>query len=171
MKTVLYYLPLLIAGCATTSTPAPPPAAEGFAPNLAKFTAPAPSGGWPGSYAGRVDFYDSRGASWRRDSPISLIIQPDEPGTLRLLGHVSLTAGRRSFFIGGIAEPPGNTIAGEHTDGGILTTTQYTYTLTLNGSFVTGTVKAQTRSGSEEAFEDADIWRFNAERLTGFQSR
>ena len=57
--------------------------------------------------------------------------------------------------------------AGEYIDGGILTT-RYTYALTLNGSFVTGTVKTQIRSG-EGTFEDADVWRFKAERLTGFQ--
>ena len=167
MKTAFYCLALLIAGCATTTTSAPPPDAGSFESKPAKFTAPAPSGGWPGSYAGRVDFYDSGIESWRKDSPISLIIQPDEPGDLRLLGHMSLTAGRRSFYIGGIAEPPGGNIAGEYIDGGILTT-RYSYALTLNGSFVTGTVKTQTRSG-ERTFEDADVWRFKAERLTGFQ--
>lgn len=169
MKTVLYCLVLLIAGCATTSTPTPPSAAGVFEPKLDKFTAPVPRGGWPGSYVGQVDFYDSSGESWHKDTPISLIIQPDAPGTLRLLGHVSLTAGRRSFFIGGIAEPLGGSIAGEYTDGSILTTTKYIYSLTLNGSFITGTIKAQNRSGSNGTFETTDIWRFSAERLTDFQ--
>ena len=169
MKIVLYCLLLLIAGCATTSTPTPPSAAGGFEPKLVKFTAPILSGSWPGSYVGQVDFYDSSGESWRKDTPISLIIQPDAPGTLRLLGHVSLTAGRRSFFIGGITEPLGGSIAGEYTDGGILTTTKYTYSLTLNDSLIIGTIKAQNRSSSNGTFEAPDIWRFNAERLTGFQ--
>lgn len=171
----LYFLPLLAAGCATTASPKPPPAEKAFTPKLAKFTAPASGlsdeGKWTGSYAGAVDVYIGAEERWQQGRPISLIIQPEEEGGLRLLGHVMLTAGRRSFFIGGIPAPPGNTIAGEYTDANSLLTTQYIYALTLNGSLITGTVKTQTRRGPDKPLLPADEWRFDTERLTGFEPR
>ena len=175
LRACLHYLaPLLAAGCATTSAPQAPPAAKAFEPQTAKFTAPAPtmtSGEWVGSYNGKVDFYSNAPGNWQKDSPISLIIQPEEEGGLRLLGHVMLTAGRRSFYIGEIAKPPGNTIAGEYTDGNSLSTTRYVYTLNLNDSFITGTVKTFTRHGATGTFESADEWRFDAKRGIGFDPR
>ena len=175
LRACLHYLaPLLAAGCATTSAPQAPPAAKAFEPQTAKFTAPAPtmtSGEWVGSYNGKVDFYSNALENWQKDSPISLIIQPEEEGGLRLLGHVMLTAGRRSFYIGEIAKPPGNTIAGEYTDGNSLSTTRYVYTLNLNDSFITGTVKTSTSHAATGTFESADEWRFDAKRGIGFDPR
>lgn len=175
LRTCLYYLtPLLIAGCATTSTPQTPPATKAFEPKTAKFIAPAAtivSGDWVGSYAGTVDVFIAEEERWQQGSPISLFIQPEAGDGLRLLGHVMLTAGRRSFYIGDIAKPPGNTIAGEYTDSGILATTQYIYALNLNEGLVTGTVKTLVRHGSDETFQPADEWRFDAKRRTGFDPR
>ena len=175
LHTCLYFLPLLAAGCATTATPKSPPTAKAFEPKLAKFTAPASGfsdeGEWIGSYSGTVDVYIGAEERWQKGSPISLIVQPEEESGLRLLGHVMLTAGRRSFFIGGIPEPPGNTIAGEYTDANSLITTKYIYALTLNGSLVTGTVKTWTRRGPDKPFRPADEWRFDANRQGSFDLR
>jgi hypothetical protein len=165
-------------GCATTPTQQPSPASEkGFEPKLAKFTAPAPlanlgEGSWIGSYTGTVDVFIGEEERWQKGSPISLFVQPDDQeGKLRLLGHVMLTAGRRSFYIGDIDEPPGNTIAGEYTDGGILVTTKYIYALNLSGLLVAGTVKTLVRRGDEGPFRPADEWRFDAERRSTFDLR
>jgi len=166
---------LLVAGCASTA-PAKPPAPEKRPdPHPGRFAAPTASTtaeqNWIGSYVGTVDFYIGAEERWQKDSPISLFIQPEEGSGLRLLGHVMLTAGRRSFYIGKIGEPPGNTIAGEYTDDGILVTTRYIYALNLNGALATGTVKTQVRSHSEEGFQPADEWRFDVERRTTFPPR
>ncbi len=173
-----YVFPLLAASCATTSTPQAAPATKAFEPLATRFTATAPTvvnGEWKGSYVGTVDVYIADEELWQKDSPISLFIQPDggvEGGLgLRLLGHVMLTAGRRSFYIGEIDRPSGNTIAGEYLDSGILTTTKYIYTLNRNAGLVTGTVKTLVRQSFEETFQPADEWRFNAKRLTGFDPR
>lgn len=175
LRTCLLCLtPLLAVGCATTAPAPPPPAQKAFEPEAAKFTAPAPtlaSDEWIGSYAGKVDVYIDDEERWQKGSPISLFIQPEDEGGLRLLGHVMLTAGRRSFFIGDIAKPPGNTIAGEYTDGGMLATTRYIYALNLNGNLVTGTVKTLVRHGADETFRPADEWRFDAVRRAGFDDR
>ena len=175
LRSCLHYIaPLLAAGCATTSARQAPTATKAFEPQTAKFTAPASiitSGEWVGSYNGKVDFYNSSVESWQKGSPISLIIHPEEEGGLRLLGHVMLTAARRSFYIGEIAKPPGNTIAGEYTDGNSLSRTRYVYTLNLNDSFISGTVKTFTNHGATGTFESADEWRFDAKRAIGFDPR
>jgi hypothetical protein len=175
LRTCLHYLaPLLTVGCATTATQQAPPAAKAFEPKTAKFTAAAltiASDEWVGSYNGKVDFYNSALENWQKDSPISLIIQPEEEGGLRLLGHVMLTAGRRSFYIGDITKPPGNTIAGAYTDSNSLSTTRYVYTLNLSDSFITGTVKTFISQGATELFQPADEWRFDAKRSIGLAPR
>ena len=95
--------------------------------------------------------------------------------TALLLTLVSVVAAcgsdRSVFFIGGIPEPPGNTIAGEYTDANSLITTKYIYALTLNGSLVTGTVKTWTRRGPDKPFRPADEWRFDANRQGSFDLR
>lgn len=158
---------VLLCSCAANRLPQPATTAAAAAPVVWRFVAPparVESDTWLGSYSGTADIYLAEREEWQREAPIQLFVQSDSDSTLRILGHMDLSASRSSFYIGQIAISPTQLLAGTYSEQGA--SSRYDYSLTRSGDAITGFVKMHQHSGTSSAFIPGDEWHFNAARST-----
>ena len=159
----------LLCSCAANRPPQPAPSAAAATPAVGRFIAPparVESDTWLGSYSGTADICLPEREVWQRAAPIQHFVQSDSDSTLRILGHMDLSASRSSFYIGHIAISPTQLLAGTYSEEGPLSSSRYDYSLTRSGDAITGFVKMHQRSGTSSIFIPGDEWHFNAARST-----
>lgn len=160
---------VFLYSCAANRPPQPIPSTAAAAPAVGRFVAPpvhVESDTWLGSYSGTAEIYLAEREEWQRAAPIQLFVQSDSDSTLRILGHMDLSASRSSFYIGHIAISPTQLLVGTYSEEGPLASSRYDYSLTRSGDAITGFVKMHQRNGTNSAFIPGDEWHFNAARST-----